>query len=309
MFGITAKSEEIVNAETLDAFGPALLHHFWLGEEWTKAATYAHNLGKRARQRYAMREAIAYYEQALLSLGYQTGSQDELIFDVLLDWEEAAFNFRPYQDQLKQLSRAEEIARNLHDKPRLIQALHWTANVLLARGLWTQAGPALMESLSLAEELGNEQLSVRPIYFKALMTTFANPVESLKWISLAEDLSRKHNDMQIEALALGTEGQVLAQLGEFARSQKAIENARQIADRLGSPLTELDVDLFAAWASLVMGNWEQALEFGQQSVKRAIATDNMDCICNVLACIGYINLELGRIPEAASAFKKGIRTL
>ena len=296
----------IVHTEHLDAFGPALLHHSWLGEEWTKAAVYAHDLGKRAKQRYAMREAIAHYEQALLALGYQTEPDDELIFDVLLDWEDAAFNFKPYDDQLKQLSRAEEIARSLRDKPRLIQVLHWTANVLLAEGRWTQAGPALTESLSLAEELGNEQLSVRPIYFKALMTTFANPAEALKWITLAEELSGKYDDLQFEALALGTEGQVLAQLGEFARSQQAIEHARQLSNRLGSPILESDVDLFAAWACLFMGNREQALEFGQRSVDRAIATDNMDCICNGLACIGYINLELGRIPEAATAFEKGI---
>jgi len=298
--------EGIVHAEYLDAFGPALLHHSWLGEEWIKAAVYAHDLGKRARQRYAMREAIAYYEQALRALDYQTEPKDELVFDVLLSWEEAAFNFKPYEDQLKRLSRAEEIARNLHDKTRLIQALHWTANVLLAEGRWTQAGPALTESLSLAEELGNEQLSVRPIYFKALMTTFANPTEALKWIALAEELSSKHNDLQFEALALATEGQVRAQLGEFDRSLQVIERAHQVSNRLDSPLLESDVDLLAAWAYLFMGNREQALEFGQQSVERAIATDNMDCICNGLACIGYVNLELGRIPEAASAFEKGI---
>jgi tetratricopeptide (TPR) repeat protein len=51
---------------------------------------------------------------------------------------------------------------------------------------------------------------------------------------------------------------------------------------------------------------KQALEFGQRSVDVAIATDNMDCICNGLACIGYANLELGRITEAAAAFEKGI---
>ena len=303
---VNAKGEEEIHPESLDAFGPALLHHFRLGEDWAKAAVYAHELGKRARQRYAMREAIAYYEQALLSLGYLTASHNELIFDVLLNWEDAAFNFRPYEDQLRQLSRAEEIARNLHDKPRLIQVLHWTANVLLAQGRWTQAGPALTESLLLAKESGNEELSVRPTYFKALMTTFADPAEALKWIALAEDLSTKYNDLHIEALALATKGHVLAQLGEFARSQDAIDRARQISNRLGSPLIASDVDLFAAWACLAMGKREQALEFGQQSVERAIATDNMDCICNGLACIGYTNLELGRIPEAASAFEKGI---
>lgn len=304
--GTKARSEEMAPAEYLDAFGPALLHHFWLGEVWPKASVYADHLGKRARQRYAMREAIAYYEQALLSLDNQAGAHAEATFDVLLDWEEAAFNFRPYQEQLKQLSRAEEIARGLHDKPRLVQALQWSANVLLARGLWTQAGPALTESFSLAEELGEERLSVLPTYFKALMTTFADPSEALKWIDRAEGLSRKYSDFYTEALALATKGQVLAQLGGFESSRQAIELARQVSDRLASPILESDVDLFAAWANLTMGNKERALEYGQTSVERAIATDNMDCICNGLTCIGYTNLELGRIPEAASAFERAI---
>jgi tetratricopeptide (TPR) repeat protein len=312
--GRTPKSGEIIQAgildeksdETLDTFGPALLRHFWLGQEWARAAEYARKLGERARQRYAMREAIAYFEQALESLGNQAGSPDEMIFDVLLDWEEAAFNFRPYADQLEQLARAEKIARDLQDKARLIQALHWTANVLLARGRWAKAGPLLAESFSLAEELGNEQLAVRPTFFKALMTSFADPAEALLWIDRAEDLSRKHNDLQIEANAYGMEGYVLAQLGEFERSERAIDHSRQVSDRLGSPLIESDVDLFAAWAGLAMGKPEQALEFAQRSVQRAIETDNTDCICSGMVCLGYAQLELGRPAEAASAFEKGI---
>ena len=292
--------------ETLDTFGPALLHHFWTGENWMKAATYAHHLGKRARQRYAMREAIGYYEQALVALEHQDRTQNDLIFDVLLDWEEAAFKFSTYMDQLKYLSRAEEIARKMNDKPRLIHALHWTANVLLARGLWTQAGPALTESLSLAEELGNEELSVHPTYFKALMTTFADPAQALRWTKIAGDLSHKYDDLQFEALSFATSAQVLAQLGEFDRSLKSIQHARQLSERLGSPLTDSDVDLLAAWACLAMGDWNRALELGQMSVEKSIATDNMDCLCSGMVCIGFSNLEMGRIPEAASAFEKGI---
>jgi len=53
---------------------------------------------------------------------------------VLLDWVDAAFNFRPYEEQQDRSPAAEEIARRLDDKPRLIRALHWTANVLLAQG-------------------------------------------------------------------------------------------------------------------------------------------------------------------------------
>lgn len=178
--------------------------------------------------------------------------------------------------------------------------------MLLAEGRWSQAGSALTESLSLAEELGNEELSVRPMYFQGLITSFANPAEALKWLGLAEELSSKHNDLPTEARALATEAHVRAQLGEFDGSEQAIERARQLSNRSGSPLVASDVDLFAAWAYLAMGKWDQALEFGQRSVDVAIATDNMDCICNGLICIGYTNLELGKIAEAAAAFEKGI---
>ena len=296
----------MIHAEYLDAFGPALLHHSVLGKEWTQAASYAHELAKRARQRYAMREAIAYFEQALHALDDQSEPDEALIFEVLLGWQDAAFNFKPYEDQLRQLTRAEDIARRLRDEPRLIQALHWIASVLLAEGRWSQAGSALTESLSLAEKLGNEELTVRPLYFRALMISFADPGESLKWIGMAEELSRKHNDLRTEAVARATEAYVRAQLGESDGYERAIEHARQISNSLGSPLVASDVDLFAAWACLALGSFEQALEFGQRSVEVAIATDNMDCICNGLACLGYTNLQLGRIPEAAAAFEKGI---
>ena len=217
------------------------------------------------------------------------------------------FNFKPYEEQLSQLARAEEIARRRGDKPALIQVLHWTANVYLARGMWTCAGPALTECLALAGELDNEQLSVRPIFFKGLMTSFADPHNALPWLDRAAELAVKYGDLHIEALALGTRGQVLAQLGEFAQSQAAITGAQQVAARLGSPLTEFDVDLLAAWSCLAMGQTEQSLAFGERSIERAIATDNMDCICNGLACVGYGNLELGRIPEALASFEKGIQ--
>jgi tetratricopeptide (TPR) repeat protein len=303
---LPAESEELASPERLDQFGPALAHHFWAGEVWDKAAAYAMVAGKQARASYAMREAIGYFVQALSALDHLTEPPFDRIFETILCWQEAAFKYRPYEEQLQQLARAEAIAREQQDKARLIQALHSTANVILSRGLWTKAGPALTECLALSEELDNEQLSVRPTFFKGLMASFADPILSLNWIDQALALAGKYNDQQIEASALGVKGQVLAQLGEFAQSGQAIQRAQQVANQLGSPLVESDVDLLAAWASLARGDLQQALELGQRSVAKAIATDNMDCICNGLACIGYGNLELQRIPEAVSAFEKGI---
>ena len=284
-----------------------LMHHFWHGQAWLKAAEYALRAGDRALKSYALREAIDDYARALQALEQVSDPPVGLIYDAILHWVEAAFKFKPYAEQLQQLARAEQIARELNDKPRLIEALHWAANVYLARGLWTRAGPALTECLALAEELGDDRLAIRPAYYQALVMTYADPRETLSWLDRTLDLARRFGDRQMEVLALGTQGQVHAQLGDFVQAQTDLQQARDYLSSVESPLTESDIDLLAAWAYLAMGDVPQGLGYGQRSVARAIATDNMDCICAAYACVGLSQLELQRLPEAMTAFEESIK--
>jgi transcriptional regulator with XRE-family HTH domain/tetratricopeptide (TPR) repeat protein len=293
--------------DCLVAFGPSLVHHFWHGQDWAKAAGYALCVGAGARKVYAMREAIAAFERAIHALDNLPDPPFELVFEAIIRWEEAAFKFKPYAEQFQQLARAEQIARDHHDKPRLIQTLHWTANVHLARGLWMRAGPALMECLALAEELGNDRLSVRPVYFKALMTTLMNPRGALALLERALELARKYGDRHVEALTLGTKAQMHAQLGEFGRAREILQQTYEALRHTDSPLTESDVDLLAGWTYLAMGDTQRGLEYGQRSVKKAIATDNMDCICYGFDCVGFGNLEMQSIAEATSAFTEAVK--
>ncbi len=293
--------------DCLAEFGPALVHHFWRGEAWAKAAGYALCVGSGAMKAYALREAIGYFDRALEALARVPHPSPQLVYEANMRWVEAAFKFKPYPEQLRRLTQAEAIARDLDDKPRLIRALHWTANVHLARGLWMRAGPTLMECLALAQELGNERLAVRPTYFKALMTTLANPRGSLALLEQALELTRKYADTHVEALTLGTIAQTHAQLGEFAQARGTMQQAFRELQRTDSPLTESDVNLLAGWTYLAMGDTQHGLEYGRRSVEKAIAADNMDCICYGYDCVGYGYLEMQRIPEATSAFEEAIR--
>ena len=297
---------EITESDLLVMLGPILAHHFWHGQEWLKSAIYALLAGKHALRTYALREAIETFERALKSLELIPDPPPVLIYEAILGWTEAAFKFKPYSEQLRQLAQAEKIARELNDNTRLIRALHWKANVYLARGFWTQAGPALMECLALAGESGDEQLTVRPMYFKALMATFADPPGALTVLEQALALARQYNDQRIEVLSLGTKGQMHAQLGEFSQSQEELRRAYELLPEVDSPLTQSDVDLLAGWSYLAMGDYQHGLEYGQRSVERAIATDNMDCICSAFNCVGFSYLEMQRIPEAESAFAQAI---
>jgi transcriptional regulator with XRE-family HTH domain/tetratricopeptide (TPR) repeat protein len=302
-------------AEVLDSaypdwlieFGPSLLHHFWHSQDWAKAACYALCVGAEATRVYALRDAIAAFDYAIKALDNLPDPPFELVFEAIIRWQEAAFKFRPYAEQLHQLARAEKIARNHNDKARLIQALHWTANVHLARGLWMRAGPALTECLALAEELGNERLSVGPTYFKALMTSLSNPRRALDLLGRSLELARRYGDRSVEVVALSTTAQMHAQLGEFGPAKDAMQQAYRALQGTDSPLTESDADLLAAWTYLAMGDTQRGLEYGQRSVDRAIATDNMDCICYGYDCVGYGNLAMQRVDEAASAFAEAIK--
>ena len=144
------------------------------------------------------------------------------------------------------------------------------------------------------------------MYFKALMTTFADPPGALTVLEQALALARQYNDQRIEVLSLGTKGQMHAQLGEFSQSQEELRRAYELLPEVDSPLTQSDVDLLAGWSYLAMGDYQHGLEYGQRSVERAIATDNMDCICSAFNCVGFSYLEMQRIPEAESAFAQAI---
>ncbi len=108
--------------DCLIEFGPALVHHFWHGQAWAKAATYALCVGAGAMRVYALRDAIGAFEQAIQALDHLPDARYELLVEAIIRWEEAAFQFKPYAEQLQQLARAEQVARDHSDKPRLISS-------------------------------------------------------------------------------------------------------------------------------------------------------------------------------------------
>jgi class 3 adenylate cyclase/tetratricopeptide (TPR) repeat protein len=297
---------ETLYAGRLDEFAPMLAHHFWCADEWERAAEYAMRAATRAMKVYALPEARAHYQRALEALDKQPDAPPERVYDAIIGWVEAAFKVRPYAEQLERLARAERIARELNDKQRLAQALHWITDVYLARGLWTRARPVLTESFAVAQELGDERLAMRPTLFAGFIAMLSSPRDAHPPLQRAIELARKYEARDVEALALAIQGQAHAQLGEFEQALAAIRLAKHVARTIDSPVTDADVDLFSAWAYLDMGDTRHALEHGQRSVETALATDSMDCACSAFACLGFGKLQSQALPEATDAFEEAI---
>jgi tetratricopeptide (TPR) repeat protein len=304
--GRAGQALETLYADRLDEMAPALAHHFWLAEDWPRAAAFALRAGDSAQRLYALREAMRQYDRALAALE-KDGTATELdTYAALMGWAKAAYKFRPYPEQLERLTRAEAIARRQNDPRRLAEALHAIGDVHLAQGHSLRATPVLAEAFELAEALGDEALACVPSFHAAFSTMFSDPQASLPMFDRAIALARQYGNRDLEAYAVSAKAMGLAHLGRTAESQAAIRAGLDLVSTMNSPVTESDVELFAGWAYLDMGDPQTGLIHGRRGVDLAIATDNFDCICGGLACLGYGHMYSQQLPEATGAFRNAI---
>src|SRR5215213_376998 len=87
----------------------ALAYHFWLGEEWHRAAEYAMRAGEQAVKVYATSEASEHFDHAYQAFKKVPDASPEQRCDAILGWTRAAFKLKPYQESEDRLKEAEEI--------------------------------------------------------------------------------------------------------------------------------------------------------------------------------------------------------
>lgn len=302
-----AESLEQNFPEEQDALAATLSQHYWESEAWEKTIRYSLLAGEHALQRYAMREALDYYERALAALERVPSPSPLQEYEALVGLAEAARKYRPYATQLEYLARAETIARELNDKPRLARVLYSIGGVHTAQGHNLRAGVPLAECFTLADELGDERLAIIPTYFMGMATLDANPRRAIGYYGRAVDLAHRHDNPDIEAVAWSAQAWALARLGEFAEARDAVARAQALLHAVKSPMVASDVDLFTGWSFLDMGDTRQGLEFGQRGLDKALASENMDCVCGAYLCVGFVQLAAQRLHEAQGAFQSAIQ--
>lgn len=302
-----AASLERAFAQQTDALAATLAEHYWQSEVWSQAAEYSIRAGTRALGVYALREALAHFERALAALEHTAPPSPLQMYDALMGWAEAAAKFRPYAEQLEQLARAENIARELGDKPRLARALYSIGGVHIAQGHSVRAGEPLAECFTLANELGDERLTLIPTYFMGMGLLDTNPRAASALFERALELARRYENQDMEAIVSTAQAWALARRGEFEQAQDAIARGQQLLPRVKSPMTASDVDLFSGWSFFDMGDAQQGLRYGQRGVEKARAAENLDCICGAYLCVGFNQLSAQQLVPAQEAFREAIR--
>src|SRR5215510_7720765 len=124
---------EGLSADRLTEQIERLAHHALRGEVWDKALAYCRQAGAKAFARSALREAIAYFEQALTAVQHLPERRETLeqAIDLRLDIRSALVALGEFGAILDHLHEAETLAMALDDQRRLgwISAYMSTAGI------------------------------------------------------------------------------------------------------------------------------------------------------------------------------------
>ena len=287
----------------------ALAHHFRHGEEWQRAADYAMGAGTQAVKVYALREALAYYDNAFEALTKLPDAQPEQLCDAILGWAPAALKLKPYQEVVDRLEEAEKIARELNDEGRLVRVLHWIANAYISNGFPTRGMPALFESYQLAERLGDERLTLVATFWMTAGMIDRDPRGGLEQMDHVIEAARKYRRREVEAHALAKKAMAHARLGEFAEAREAVERAHEASRKTNSVVNGADVAIMSSQAFFDMGDVERGLEYSRQGTEQALSAYGLECTMYGHYCTGLGNLRTHNLTEAQRAFESALALL
>jgi predicted ATPase/class 3 adenylate cyclase/DNA-binding winged helix-turn-helix (wHTH) protein len=289
-----------------------LAHHAFHGELWDKAVTYGQQAGAKALARWAYREAVGYFEQALSALSHVPETRDtrEQAIDLRLALRTALYPSGDWERILALLREAEALAAALDDPRRLRQVSAFLALQLHNRGMYDQAITAGQHALALAtasgdivlEALANQYLGVayqeQGDYHRAIACLGQS-------IAFFAGMRRHERFGQLILPAVFSRAKLAwcqAELGLFAEGRALVEEGLRIAETAAHPGSLL----YAAWGigelALSQGDLPRALPRLERALSLCLdmapGARRPPNFIRITAALGAAYMLDGRVAEA-----------
>jgi class 3 adenylate cyclase/tetratricopeptide (TPR) repeat protein len=279
---------EELYADRVDEVAPVLAHHFAEAEDRLRTGRYATRAAGIAMKLFALREAVAQYEQALKAYEAMPEPPADLFADAVFGWVGARQKLDDQEGVVPRLERVIQLTRAAGDKARLARALSWLGNAHMLRGFPSLAVPFLMESEELAGELGDDQLLLLPLFYSSQTLVDTEPARAVEVFQTIVNAAREQHMPEIVGHALAYRAVALARIGAFDAADAAIHEALEAAPLGGSRIKEADVHIGVAMAYYDMGDIKHGLEHARIGADMAHAANGMEC-----ACFGYFGVGVG----------------
>ena len=257
-------------AEHVDQLG----HHAFRGELWEKAVGYLRQAGLRAHSRFANREAVVSFEQALAALPHLPASKtrSELGVDLRLDLRGSLYPLGEFDKIFSVLGEAQELAVALGDDGREGWITLQRGDALRQSGSIREALPLMERARDAAERCGDAGLRLAVYQYLSLCRYAAGDFQGA--LELMEALAQAESDSSgtttfgrtntgsragFFSVSLSWLARCLAERGEFERGRAQGEHALALADSIDDLYSRALACVGLGYVHLVKGDTTQAI--------------------------------------------------
>jgi class 3 adenylate cyclase/tetratricopeptide (TPR) repeat protein len=252
-----------------------LAHHASQGGLWPEAVRFSRQAGEKAFTRPAYREAVTWYEQALVALGHlpETRERQEQAIDVRLELRSSLLALAEHERILDLLHETERLAESIGDRRR-------TA--------WT--------------------LCYKTIYFWNAGDPERATAEGQRALVIAQEL----DDLALEVVAKVGLGWSYHALGDYQRAievlgQLTALKGEQIWERFGlAGLPAVVARTWLAWSHTEHGDFAEGLARAEEGLRIAQTANHPYSLAIAHFGLGLIHLRKGELDAAISVFQRGL---
>ena len=254
------EASERLYADRLTEQAERLAQHAVRGEVWDKAVAYGRQAGTKALARSALREAVAYYAQALAALTHlpESRATQEQAIDLRFDLRNPLWYLGEFSQVLGYLGEAATLAEALDDQPRLGRVSVHMCRYFSEMGDHDNAVETGQHTLAVAETLGDFALQVTARHFLGLAYHFLGDQRQAMGV-LRSNVEAVAGDLLYERFGLTALPAVvsrarlarcLAELGAFPEGIAHAEEAVRIAEAVDHPTSLIHAYLSGGFLSL-----------------------------------------------------------
>ncbi|PYM82364.1 MAG: hypothetical protein DME09_14525 [Candidatus Rokuibacteriota bacterium] len=296
-----------------------LAHHALRGELGEGAVPYLRQAGLKAAARSALRDARAWFEQALGVLGAMPESLATLeqAFEIRLELRPVLNQLGEVRQQLERLREAEALAQRLNDERRLGRVYAFSTNIHALLGELDEARASGTRALAIARELGDLELRVLATTYLEQVQYFRGEYELV--VELATDnLAALPADRIYEYLGSSAPASIydrfwlvvsLAQLGRFAEAAEYEAEAIRLAESTRHAFTIGRAHHAAGVLHLLKGDWAKARSRLEHAIALYRTGNVVLALPSAVAASAWALAQVDEASEALNRLREGEQLL
>jgi tetratricopeptide (TPR) repeat protein len=284
--------------------GVIAMHYERAGDE-VRAAPYLVVAGEHALERFANKEATAFFSRAG---EVADDTQVDLRLRAAIGGAKAGWTYNTSGDDVDRLDRA-LVGADRADQQLVNEALFWVAFLRRQRGEAPQSSPALKDALERAAQigksLGDPSAAALP---KALMGSYIGLTgqlrEGARQMSEALDAIEASGDAVSTAIVSDFLALTYARLGDFDAADKTLARSERIAGD-GDEIARVDMMIARSGVHLERGELDKASEQSRSCALRSEELGAYACVVASNVMYGAASLAMENATAAEAPLERG----